>query len=82
MTDELLKSLHGLFNFDHVVNHEGNEIDTVAVQKTLEVSILDTFRRLTGRDYVPSICRTVQFREEQSKVKVENDTAAERPTEC
>ena len=65
LTDELFSSLNGLFNYDHVVDHEGNEMDTVAVQKALEVSVLKTFQRLTGRAYVPPICRTSQFREEQ-----------------
>mgnify|MGYP001559735523 CR=1 FL=1 len=71
LMDELLRCLDALFNFHHVVDGRGNVVSVLAVHEALRAGVLSTFHQLTGDDYVPPVCRTVRFSEQQSKVNVD-----------
>ena len=62
LTDRLCDCLTQLCNYDHAVNGNGGKTPILDVITELERSVRDEFRRVTGRDYVPAICRQVDFR--------------------
>ena len=68
LTDALMSDLNGLFNYDHVVDGNGKRYDTLDVIRELERDIKKTFLTLTGKEYVPTICRQIDYAHEHSPI--------------
>jgi hypothetical protein len=63
LADALLGAVDHLCNFEYAVTHGGEKVDTVDVMTTLKDHVGEEFKRLTGRDYVPRICRRIDHHE-------------------
>ena len=60
LTDALMSSTDRLCNFDHFVDHNGRRHETSEVAHALGDDVRAEFLRLTGRPYVPKICRVIE----------------------
>lgn len=59
---ELINSLSYLFNFESATDHEGNRVDILNLVDELEKGITREFEKITGRPYIPEICRRLEHR--------------------
>ncbi len=66
LTDAMLGNLLYLCNFKHLVNGNDGTTDIQEVITQLQEDIRKTFRRLTGKEYIPAVVRHHEKRE-QSK---------------
>ena len=58
LTDAMLNNLAYLFNFKHAVSGNGKRCEILDLHDRLEADVKATFKRLTGREYSPPICRS------------------------
>jgi hypothetical protein len=63
LTDRLEKCLTYLCNYESMLNHNGGRTPILDVIAELEREVRDEFRRITGKEYVPTICRQIRFRD-------------------
>lgn len=57
ITDEMLDTLHYLFNFDSAKANNGEPVDILEIVERIENDVKATFYKLTGQDYVPECVR-------------------------
>lgn len=62
LADSLLGDLNYLFNFQYVVDGNGNKVDMNDLVPELERRIQETFLKLTGKRYRFDIVRTLEYR--------------------
>jgi hypothetical protein len=62
LTDSFLRCLHYLFNYQTVIDGIGVHHDIQEVYSGVQDLVCEEFKELTGRQYVPTVCRTNALR--------------------
>ena len=65
IADSLISDLEYLCHFTHMLDGHGNRVEVAEVQQKLKDTVAATFRKITGKDYEPTIVRAIKFRKER-----------------
>lgn len=67
LTDAMVENLTYLCHFQSCLDGYGNPHSMLEVGRQLETYILETFQTLTGREYVPTVCRSIDHGKGEQK---------------
>lgn len=65
--DEFLNSLNHLYNYDDLVDRNGDAVDVLEIHELIQEDMEATFLKLTGKSYVPEAARQWRLREQEQK---------------